>query len=366
MLKAYLPPFVVAALIAGGLTYYVKIFAQKWGLFDWPAPRKVHRQPTPRLGGLALVISFLIVTVGYLLASKRLTFGGAKFWFFDERLTGVFIGLAILTIVGIIDDVRGMAAWKKLIWQIMAAWAVVAFGITITYLRLPGGWHWELAHWVVPFSLAGWQFNFIVWGDLLTIFWIVLMINTLNFLDGLDGLAGGVALISALVISALSFFLGQYAGALLSLIFAGAVFGFLPWNFQPAKIFMGDSGSMFLGYMLGVLSVISGGKLATAFLVLGIPVLDVGWVALRRIFAGQSPFLSDKLHLHHRLLTFGLSQRQAVIFLYLVSAIFGILAVFAATTDKKFQLISYLIVFMIMLAAALIFWQWRRQRRGDV
>lgn len=366
MLKAYLPPFIIAALMSGGLTYYIKVIAQKKKIYDLPAPRKIHDKPIPRLGGVAMVSAFLILTIGYALASPRLTFVPFKIWFMDKHLLGVLIGFLVLLVVGIVDDIRGVTAWKKLFWHIVAAAMVVAFGIGTDYLRLPGGLHVNLNTWIMPINLFGSHFNFVVWGDLLTIFWIVLMINTLNFLDGLDGLAGGISLIAAVVLFFLSYSLGQFSSALLCLIFAGVVFGFLPWNFHPAKIFMGDSGSMFLGYILGVLSVISGGKLATAFLVLGIPVLDVGWVALRRIFSGHSPFQADKLHFHHRLLTTGLTQRQAVIFLYLISASFGILAVFSSTTAKKVQAVTWLLILMVILAATLVFLEWRRRRAKNV
>ncbi|OGD57166.1 hypothetical protein A2V71_01945 [Candidatus Berkelbacteria bacterium RBG_13_40_8] len=366
MVNLYLAPFIVAALISGGLTFYVKLLAQKLHLEDLPAPRKVHSKPVPRLGGVAIVLAFFIVTIGYVLATHRLEFPPFHIWFLDKRLFGALLGALVLLVVGVLDDIYNLKPWKKLIFHFVAAICVVAFGISINYIRIPGGLHLNLDQLVIPVTfLEQFQFSFVVWGDLLTIFWIVLLINTLNFLDGLDGLAGGVSVIAAISIFFLSLSLGQGAVALLAVIFAGSVAGFLPWNFNPAKIFMGDSGSMFLGYMLGVLSVISGGKLATAFLILGIPVLDVAWVILRRIFKGKNPFIADKLHLHHRLLTTGLSQRQTVLILYLIASAFGIVAVLSGTQEKIKALI-WLLGLMATLVICLIILEWRKRKKLNV
>ncbi len=363
MIQTYIAPIIIAALMTCGLTYSVKLIAEHLGIFDQPNERRVNTKAIPRLGGVAIVIAFLLTTLGYVLASHRLEFDHTKFYIFDLKLVGVIFGALVLLIVGIFDDIRGIKPIFKLLWHIVAATIVVVFGLTINYIRLPAGLHIELSNWVIPFQLFHQTFNFVVWADLLTVFWIVLMINTLNFLDGLDGLASGVSVIAAISIFFLSLSLGQNAAALLALIFAGSVLGFIPWNFNPAKIFMGDSGSMFLGYLLGVLAVISGGKVATAFLVLGIPVLDVGWVALRRIFTGHSPFQADKFHLHHRLLAAGLTQRQAVLMLYLISAIFGGIAIFSQTAGK-IQAIIWLLLVMGALAILLIVLEWKKRGKS--
>ncbi|MBM2820548.1 MAG: undecaprenyl-phosphate N-acetylglucosaminyl 1-phosphate transferase [Candidatus Berkelbacteria bacterium] len=364
MIRAYLPPLIISALICGGLTYYVKILAEKLKFFDLPGPRKVHPKPIPRLGGVAIVVSFLIVTIGYTLASHRLNFSGFQLIFLDKRLAGVLIGLLILLIGGVVDDIRGIKPWKKLIWQIVAAGTVVVFGLGINYLRLPFGEHIQLNNWQIPITIFNFHYTFVVWGDLLTIFWIVLLINTFNFLDGLDGLASGISVITAIVILVLSILLGQDANALLAALIAGVTLGFLPWNFNPAKIFLGDSGSQSLGFLIGVLSIISGGKLATAFLVLGLPVLDVGWVVLRRILTGVSPFSADKKHLHHRLLTAGLSQKQAVIILYILSMVFGSVAVLASTKGKV-TAVLVLLILMAALAITLIVLEYRKRTKQD-
>jgi len=365
LVHLYLAPFAIAALIAFGLTYYIKTFALKYRLTDLPSPRKVHTKPIPRLVGVAVVLTFILLAVGYNLASTRLDFAPFTIWLFDKRLFGVLLGTLILLVIGIIDDVRGLKPWQKLFGHFLAATMVVIFGVSIAYLRLPTGSHLELGNLVLPWHLFGATYQFVVWGDLLTILWIVILINTMNSLDGLDGLAGGVSVIAAIAIFFLSLSLGQTAGALLCLIFAGAFAGFLPWNFNPARIFMGDSGSMFAGFMLGVLSVISGGKMATAFLILGLPLLDVIWVVLRRIFHGTSPFLADKRHLHHRLLALGLNQRQTVIVLYGITAIFGIVAVLTGT-QGKIEALYFLLTLMAALVISIVVLEWRKRRRRYV
>ncbi|KKQ73867.1 MAG: Glycosyltransferase, group 4 family [Berkelbacteria bacterium GW2011_GWB1_38_5] len=363
MIRAYLPAFVISALICGGLTYYVRRLAQKLKLFDQPSPRKIPPYPLPRLGGVAIVATFLIVTIGYIFASRRLNFG-ENLWFADQKLIGVILGLIVLIVLGILDDIRGVGPLKKLFWQLVACVIVVSFGVSIGFLRLPFGSHLDLTNPQIHFALFGHGFNIEVLADLISIFWILLLINTFNFLDGLDGLATGISLISAIVIFFLSISLGQDASALLAVIIAGTAAGFLPWNFNPARIFLGDSGSMALGYLIGVLAMISGGKLATSFLVLGIPVLDVGWVVLRRIFKGKSPFLADKRHLHHRLLTAGLTQKQSVILLYIISMIFGTVAIISKTQEKITALIV-LICLMIVLALALVVLELRKRARQN-
>ncbi|GFP33632.1 UDP-GlcNAc:undecaprenyl-phosphate/decaprenyl-phosphate GlcNAc-1-phosphate transferase, partial [Candidatus Hakubella thermalkaliphila] len=207
------------------------------------------------------------------------------------------------------DDLRGLTALQKLFWQIVAAVIVVASGIGIDFITNPLGGVIQLDTLrILLVTVNGNPYGISVWGDLLTIFWIVAMINTLNFLDGLDGLAPGVTGIGALVVFGISLASGgpELATALLAIILAGAALGFLPYNFYPARIFLGDSGSMFLGFMIGVVSIIGSAKIATALLVLGFPILDLGWVVIRRLIQRKSPFVADRGHLHHRLLDAGL------------------------------------------------------------
>ena len=193
-------------------------------------------------------------------------------------------------------------------------------------------------------------------GSLVVFIWIMGMTYTTKFLDGMDGLVSGVSGIAGLVIFALSLApqVMQTSTAFLAIIFAAVCFGFLPHNFHPAKIFLGEGGSTFTGFMIGVLSVISGGKIATALLVLGIPILDAAWVIVRRLWHGASPFVGDKKHLHFRLLDVGWSQKQTVLFLYFLSAAFGFTAVFLQSWGKLIAL-ALLSAVMMIVALSVVF-----------
>jgi UDP-GlcNAc:undecaprenyl-phosphate/decaprenyl-phosphate GlcNAc-1-phosphate transferase len=334
-------PYLGAGVLALGLSYLltptVKNLAFKFGFVDRPNKRKVHQKPIPRLGGVAIFLSFLIIVLLYFWFKRDLfTFGplsklepAGPFW-------GMILGGVILVIAGILDDIYNLNPGRKLIFQMMAAGLAVGFGVGVEFIRWPFGGILSLTGCQLKFSLFSHDFLIVPWADLISFFWLVLVINVINWLDGLDGLAAGVSSIAAISLLILSLLIGvqQPLTALIAAILAGSILGFLPFNFNPASIFMGDSGSQFLGYMLGVLAIICGGKLATAGLVLGFPILDGIWVISRRVLSGHSPFLADKKHLHHRLLLFGLSQRQAVLTLYLVSICFGLIAILTGTYLK--------------------------------
>ena len=202
----------------------------------------------------------------------------------------------------------------------MAGALLAASTVLVPYLSNPFG---------APIQLGVWTYAFVI-------FWIVGLINVINFLDGLDGLAGGISLIATTVLYLLAIKpeIAQSSMSVLAIILIGALAGFLPFNFSPAKIFLGDSGSQVLGFLLAVFAIISGAKLATAFLVLGVPILDVAWVIARRILEHKPVYQADRYHLHHRLLRAGLSQKQAVLLLYTVSAAFGIVALQTHTYGK--------------------------------
>jgi UDP-GlcNAc:undecaprenyl-phosphate GlcNAc-1-phosphate transferase len=188
------------------------------------------------------------------------------------------------------------------------------------------------------------------WTYLLVPLWIVLMINVINWLDGVDGLASGVGLIASIILFILSISkeVNQVSTAILSIVLAGSLLGFLPFNFNPAKIFLGDIGSMFIGFMLAIFAIISGGKFATAALVLGLPILDALWVIASRLINHQVPWQADRRHLHHRLLDAGFSQRQSVLFLYAVSIFFGIIAL-QSGTHQKLIVFAWLVALMLIL-----------------
>src|SRR3990172_1080492 len=359
--------FLACAILSYLLTLLVIRLADKWRIYDLPSPRKIHAKPIPRLGGLAIFGAFLIIILFSVVFRPDLFHFSPWIWWhvIDKRLFWVILGAIVLVIVGVIDDVKGLNPFTKLFWQIAAAVMVVISGVGIDMIRNPfGGPMIALNQFQIPIHFYGYIYHFVVIGDLFVIFWIVLMINIVNFLDGLDGLAAGVSLIAFLVLFFLSLTpaINQVSTALLCLIIAGTLAGFLPKNFFPAKIFMGDSGSMFLGYMIACLAVISGGKVATSLLVLGFPILDGLWVVGRRLIHKKSPFVADKKHLHHRLLSVGLSQRQVVLIIYAMSAIFGGVALMSQTREKFMALIS-LIILMVFLGLFLIVIEWKKESR---
>jgi UDP-GlcNAc:undecaprenyl-phosphate GlcNAc-1-phosphate transferase len=336
----YLIPFILTLSLSAILTSIIRKLSLKWGLFDFPSPRKIHDKPIPRLGGVAVFLSFWLVVLGYLIfAPEKLAFVQEKILGIDKNLLGVLLGALVLIGVGIYDDVRGIKPLLKLIFQIIAAGIVALFGIKIWWFSNPFG----------PQIILG------AWSPLFVILWLVLLTNVVNWLDGLDGLASGVSFIAAIILFflALQPTVNQPATALLCLILAASTLGFLPFNFNPAKIFLGDSGAMFLGYMLAIFAIISGGKVATASLVLGIPIFDAVWVILRRLWGKKAPWLGDKRHLHHRFLEAGFSQKQAVLILYGVALAFGILSLFSQTKGKFWAGIA-LLGLMILLAVGLI------------
>ena len=319
--------------------------ADKFEIKDFPdRERKIHERPIAKLGGLAILGSFLAILLVL-----------SVFGFTDEistlRIAGFVVGSVILMIGGILDDKYDLAPKWQIIFPILAASVVVLLGTHISYITNPLGGSIVLDKYKLG--------TFPVWGSVFVFFWILGLTYTTKFLDGMDGLVGGISGIAGLVIFGLSLApeVRQTSTAFIALIFAAACFGFLPYNFYPAKIFLGEGGSTFTGFMVGVLAVISGGKIATALLVLGIPVLDAGWVIVRRVWFGASPFHGDKRHLHFRLLDIGLSQRQAVLFLYLLAAIFGGVAVFLQSWGKLIALGVLSIVMVAVVMAAVVFYR---------
>jgi UDP-GlcNAc:undecaprenyl-phosphate GlcNAc-1-phosphate transferase len=238
---------------------------------------------------------------------------------------------------------------------------VIVSGTRIEYLNNPLGGFINFDTLRYNFTLFGAGLSITPLADFITLIWIVGIINVINFLDGLDGLAAGVSFFSAVSIFFVSLLLTVYqpATALLSAILAGSLLGFLPFNFNPAKIFMGDSGSHFLGFALAILAIISGAKMATAFLVLGFPILDGLLVVCKRVIRGGSPFQADKSHLHHRLLDIGLSTRAAVIFIWLLTIAFGLVDILSTTYGKMLSAIL-LIVVMIFLSLLMTYFEGRK------
>lgn len=331
-----------AFLLAYLFTFGVIKFCQKFGWLDQPAERRIHTKAVPRLGGVAMFLafvfaSFLFYTPGDL-NKHQIIFGHS----YPSELVSYILFLIAGTLIVLVhayDDIKGLKPLPKLLAQTAAVIIVLGPGITMFHGVLLFGFSNPFGASVdnanLPWYLKPEISLFIHHPDmtfaaipavLFTWFWMAGMMNTVNLIDGLDGLATGVTAITSLFITIISWTLGQQSIALLAGIFTGAVLGFLPHNWNPAKIFMGDSGSQFLGLGLAVLSIMGGAKVAMALMVLGIPILDVAVVMVNRVRRGQHPLHYDKTHLHYRLLAIGLSVKQICYIFYGLTVAFGLLA----------------------------------------
>ncbi|WP_182199835.1 glycosyltransferase family 4 protein [Paraliobacillus salinarum] len=294
---------VVCFIIAVILTPYVIKLAIRIGAVDQPNDRKVHTKVMPRLGGLAIIISFY---AGFLIFNT----GYSEVW-------PILAGGLIIAIVGFLDDMIQLSAKLKLLGQILAAAITVIGGLQIEFITVPFGDVIEFGYFSIP----------------LTVIWIVGVTNAVNLIDGLDGLAAGVSAIVLITISGLAITMGNPLVALIAFLLLGSTLGFLIYNFNPAKIFMGDVGSLFLGYMISVLAIMGLSKNVTLFsimvpiIILGVPILDTVFAIVRRVVQ-RKPLLSpDKLHLHHCLIRLGYSHKQTVIVIYALSSLFSLAAV---------------------------------------
>ncbi len=335
--------FITSLLIAYFTAHFLRRFCLKYKIALPPLrARDVHTTPTPRLGGLAIFLGFWLTTLlWHVLKPESFSsfdFPFALFGFsIDKRLLGIILGSLVIVTAMAVDDIKGLKPAQKLFWQILASLIVIASGVGIDYITLPFLGNVPLDGLQIPITLGSTTYHFSVFADLFLLFWLLLLMNSVNFLDGLDGLATGLSWVAALTIVLLSLkpIVNQPATALLALILFGAISGFVPLNWHKAKMFLGDSGSMFLGFILGVLSTISGGKVATLGLVLGLPILDALVVVARRILKGENPFsTADQTHLHHRLIKAGLAVPQAVLFYVALSALIAAISLASSTMAK--------------------------------
>lgn len=335
---AFAATFVIALVIAVLATPVSMKLAVLWGAIAYPGGRHVHTRPIPRLGGVAMYVAFWIAA----LITQQ--------W--DKSIWGLFIGSTIILVVGIWDDIYEIRPLVKLCWQIAAAAVLLFFGFGFTMNSLP----FIQSPFIQSIDFEMWHLSAI--GFILVIFWVVGLVNTVNISDGLDGLAAGICFMAAIL---LFWSANQIPGqtsdvpAHLTLALAGAVLGFLFFNFPPARVFMGDSGSMFLGYIIGGISIMGLLKTATVLglvfplLVLGMPVTDLTFAIIRRKLHGQSIAAADRGHLHHRLLDAGLTHRQAVLSMYGISACFGVAAVLGAKGQWIWTFVVLIFVFALLI-----------------
>lgn len=328
--KQYLM-FIAALFFSLLITPLVKKFAVRIGALDIPKDsRRVHKTPIPLLGGLAIYGAFVLTIILFVpLANSR-------------EMIGLLLGGTFITAVGMIDDIKPMKAKKKLVLQIIAAIIVVSFGLKIEIVTNP-------FDRVSGMSDIGWL------SIPATVFWIVGVTNAFNLIDGLDGLAAGVAGISCITLFIVSMLNGRMDAALLTATLAGSAIGFIPYNFHPAKIFMGDTGSQLLGFMLACISILGSIKSAAAIVItvpilaLGLPIYDTFMAILRR-YKNKKPVMeADRGHLHHKLLDMGLSQKQAVLVMYAISALLGVTAIFATELSTIQSFIVLIVVLCIVV-----------------
>lgn len=339
-------PIVLAAVLAALATPVVIVLAKRLGIVDHPGGRRIHAKITPRLGGLAVMGGFFLALWAVL---PQITPH-----FRPGQLAAFALASLFLLVIGVIDDARGVPPALQLLSHVVVALVLVAVGMGIEQVSAPGGGIVNLNEWQI--AIPGFEEGRYLQlpADLLTVIWVVLVINAINWLDGVDGLASGVGLISAVTLGLLSLsaIVGQPHVAVLAMLLAGALAGFLPYNFNPARIFLGTVGSTFVGFALATLAIISGGKVATALLVLGFPILDALTLIARRVAVGAPPWKADTRHLHHLLLKRGLSVRKTVLTLYGITAGFGAIALLAGTTGNKALALALLAV----LVAGVLGW----------
>lgn len=341
MTQSYLI-FILIFALSLLLTLAIKRLASYFHILDHPdGVKKLQSSPMPLLGGIAIFLAFF---VGLFTMRGVLISGDLEL----SHWLGFFIGALILMIGGFLDDKYDLSAKKQFIFPLLAAIAPIIGGVGIEKLSNPFG-----GIIAVPAVVSA----------ILIIFWLLGMMYTTKLLDGVDGLVSGLGVIGSIIIflftSSAQYFQPDIAMA--AWIFAAACLGFLVLNFHPAKIYLGEGGSLFIGYVLGVLAIISGAKISIALLIMGLPILDVAWTILRRLMKGKNPFrLADRQHLHHRLLDLGLSSRQTVFIFYAFAAVFGLSSLILQSRGK---IIALLVLLVLMLFIVIFFSWWEKHHR---
>ncbi|KKT76840.1 MAG: Glycosyl transferase, family 4 [Candidatus Peregrinibacteria bacterium GW2011_GWA2_44_7] len=342
-------PYLLPALTSFGLAFLgtfsaLRLFP-KLKLMDRPHLYGLKRAPIPYSGGLVLFLMFLVNVL--------------LFMDLNKHVLGVLFAVTLIVGVSFLDDRYRLSPLLRLGVQVVAATIVVLFGMGIDVVTNPFGGLIHLDGLEFPLTLGNTVYHFTLLADLFTVIWIVAMINTVNWLDGLPGLVSGISCIASFILFLLSVrpnfhYINQAEVSILAIILFGITAAFWWFDFSPPKILMGDTGSMFLGFMLAILAIFSGGKIATTFLIMGFPLLDAFWVILRRLFQGKSPFKGDLYHFHHRLLRVGLSDRQSIVSIYLISGVFGFIALFLESKEKLIA-IAVLALFTIALGTFVVY-----------
>lgn len=324
--------FALAGVLSFAFTPLVKMFAYKVGAIDVPKDnRRMHKVPIPRLGGLAIFLGFLFSII---------VFGDL-----DRQLQSILFGSVIIVVLGIVDDIMALGAKLKFVIQILAAAVPVVYGnLRIEQFSNPNLFSNEMYIKLGIFAIP------------ITIIWIVGITNSVNLIDGLDGLAVGVSSIASITMLAVGLLVGEPDIAITMAALAGACIGFMPYNLNPAKIFMGDTGSTFLGFMLATISIQGLFKFyaiisfAVPFLILGLPIFDTAFAITRRVLSGRSPMSPDRGHVHHRLMDMGFNQKQSVAILYAISATLGLSAVVLTSSG---ELRAMVLVLAVIVAIAI-------------
>ena len=326
----------VAFLISFSATPTVIALAHKIKAIDIPKDeRRVHKKPIPLIGGLAIFYGFVISVLCFAVI--------------DRQVMGLLLGSVIIVTVGVIDDMRDLSAKLKLLFQIVAAAIVIYFGVEIEYVANP------FAKWFGPQYI-----NLGLWSIPITMIWIIGVTNAVNLIDGLDGLACGVSTIASVALLSMTLLSQNLNAAIITAALAGAGFGFLPYNFNPAKIFMGDTGSTFLGFVLacisiqGIMKMYALISIAVPVLILGLPIFDTLFAIMRRIAKKKPVMAPDRGHLHHRLLDMGFSQRQTVTILYTLTSILCLTAVVMSLKDAMRGLILVFAVLLVLLVSLVV------------
>ncbi len=329
--QAQITGAIIAYLLGVFIVPIVIYFSDKAGLVDVPNERKIHHGKISRLGGVAVWLSVMLTFLSLVLLS---------YYPSGQGLSGIIAGGSLMFLLGLIDDIFCLNAKFKLFIQVAIASIVIILGVRIESIYIPFSSPIELGFWSYPISLL----------------WIVGISNAINFIDGIDGLAGSVVTISSFAIGIISMVVAPSSpiSALVAFILLGAMLSFLTYNYNPAKIFMGDSGALYAGFLLATLSITgiaktSGHLMYLPLLIHAVPMIDVAYSSIRRIMKGQSPFVADSEHIHHKLLHSGLSQDVAVLILASISFACAIIAILIAGSLSKYYIFAVVVVIILFI-----------------